>query len=294
MRVMVWMFLMFARMIDFDIISFNTIGSLFGALFNLVSYALFWWIFRYIWIGSFFAGAGPFVAVPSYNINFQTLVRDGFYQDIIRLWFNFPEDYAGELMDADIQALTGNLYLLVFQIIGILMIFYGVMSIINTQDTPKYSIRCVTMLNLMVVVPLMLVGIENMVQVFAVDFNLSELLGLYDPEAIPPGELIPYPLQAGVVYQKISGNFWVFLGSPIFQIALAAFIFLEISFQLNYIHQVTSPIEEREERLLYQLDSVKLAGKEAIIDLEKITSCLKFSLLFPSFRRERSCVSENP
>jgi hypothetical protein len=179
-------------------------------------------------------------------------------------WFNLPEGYDWETNGmADFEALTGNIYILVFQIIGILMVFYGIMSIIKNEDVPKYCLRTVTMLNLMIIIPLMLLGLQNMVQVFVSDFNLSEILGL-------DSVLIPYPIQTDVLFMGISNKFWIFLGSPIFQVALAAFVYLELSFQLNYIYQVTSPIEEREERLLYQLGSIKSAAKEAVIDLKKI------------------------
>ena len=150
------------------------------------------------------------------------------------------------------------------------MIIYAIRSIIQTD--PKYSIRTVTYLNLMIFFPIFLIGIQDIIQVFSKNFNMSEIIGLCkDANNLQPGEyLLPYPLISNVIYEQITSNFIQFISSHIFQVALASFIYLEISFQIYYIYQVTRPTEERSIRLKYQLEALKRAAQEAIVDIEKL------------------------
>ncbi len=269
---LVWMLSIFSlNMIDFDIIKFDTIFLLFESGYRMITFGLKE-MFSYLWLGLFLLTGTAFTFTPGFNINFYGRITQYYFDNMFSRWFNLPEDYAWNLNGmADLEVLTGNIYILVFQIIGILMVVYGIMSIIRTDDVPKYCLRTVTFLNLMIIVPLMFLGLQNMIQVFVSDFNLSELLGLYDPEFDPPKlNVIPYPIESDVLFMGISNQFVTFIASPIFQVALAAFVYLELSFQLNYIYQMTSPIEEREARLLYQINSIKSAAAEAVINLKKI------------------------
>ncbi|MHA1727317.1 MAG: hypothetical protein ACTSWY_01135 [Promethearchaeota archaeon] len=267
---LIWMFTMFWPVIDFNIIAVDSITTLFETIYRLIAFGTYS-LFQGLWTGLFGLTFISFRSIPPFYNDFHSHVSGMLLDEMIKRWFGFPEGYTGIDAAMDFSTLSGNLYVLGFQIIGLLMIIYGIMSILRTDDIPKYCIRTVFFLNLMIVIPLMLLGLQNMLQILIPTLDLNQMLGLYAPEADPSRlNMLPYPLYENFTTMQISHNLFIFLGSSIFQIALSAFIYLELSFQLNYIYQVTSPIEERGERLLYQIDSVKRAAKEAVVDLEKI------------------------
>lgn len=264
-----WMLSMFVPMINFDIIRWTSITTLFSIFQRIISFGLFRF-FQVIWSVFLTNLTGiVFRPIPAFNIGFFTQVSSMFFQEYIQNWFKLPIPLSSYSFMTDLRSLTSEIYILFFQIIAIFMIIYGVLSILG--NNPKYSIRTVTFLNLMIVVPLILLGIQSMVQAFSSSFNMSHLIGLYQPDATPPKlNQLPYPLNPNIIYMAISSNFGQFLGSPIFQIALSAFIYMELSFQLNYVYQVTNPIEQRADRLKNQLEVLKRASREAVVDLERM------------------------
>ncbi|MHA1338987.1 MAG: hypothetical protein ACTSRZ_07130 [Promethearchaeota archaeon] len=279
--VLVWVYSQFIPILDFQIIATSRLNQLFETVRNILSYGLFWGL-KGLWYLSIGGGMLPFMGVSSYNSSITRDFSENFFEKIIMRWF--PElsrtdletgvqtfyDYYTINIGEDFQLLGNNLYILVFQIIGILMIIYAVRSVLQTD--PKYAIRTITYLNLMIFFPLLLIGIQEMIQVFNEDFNISTLIGLCeDPNNLQPGEyLLPYPLISNIIYEEITSNFGDFITSNIFQIALSSFIYLELSFQIYYIYQVTKPTEERSVRLKYQLEALRRAAQEAIVDIEKI------------------------
>ncbi|MCP4763271.1 MAG: hypothetical protein GY870_15970 [archaeon] len=264
--ILLWMFTMFMPMIDFEVIQFETIGDLFETVIRILTYG---WVslLEIIRLGLTDLTGMIFVAVPGFDFQTHRSFSSSFFKGFINNWFNLANDnifsYWGgsgtEAFWTDFTSLTGDLYVLIFQVLAIFMIYYGVMSVIGND--PKYSIRTVSFLNAMIIVPLTLAGVESTLRVFNPTFNLGTLFGLDDP--------LPYPI-SDIIYTKISPDFFSFLTSSIFLIALSAFIYLELSFQVNYIHLVTSPTEKRANRLKHQLDSIKRAAVSAVVDLEKI------------------------
>ena len=271
--VLIWMFSMFTPILDFSIIRITRIVQLFESVRNIVTILLYYLFFA-IWMGVSYGITYAFSPVPLYSTSPLDAFRDPMYQEILRNWLptltrtdpvsgtvtTFQPDFSEIL--TDLSNLTEELYILVFQIFAILMIIYAVRSVL--QNDPKYAIKTITWLNVMIVVPLLILGIQELISVFA-EVNISDWLQLTDE-----GYALPYPLRPELIYYEISDNFGAFLSSNIFQVALSSFVYLELSFQLNYVYQVTSPTEKRAKRLKYQIEALKRAAKEAVVDLEKI------------------------
>ena len=277
--VLVWMVLMFRPMFDFDVIHYRTIFDLIGSIMDIASYGLAH-AFGSLWDGMIglsylpFSGLNNLVFDENVHQIFGYMVRDEFITNFFSL--TATNDITGEIITlnqfdfgVELIDLTSHLYLLIFQILAILFIIYSIMSLV--QNDPKYSIKTIIVLNMMIIIPLVLMGIESMMQVFDVEFNMSYILGIFTPEEpLLVDSFLPYPLYGDIAFMKISQNFGEFLSSPIFQIALSGFVYLELSFQLNYVYQVTNPTEKRASRLKEQIESVKYAASRAIVDIERI------------------------
>jgi hypothetical protein len=178
------------------------------------------------------------------------------------------EDYFTYIVP-ELQAMGESAYIILFQILAVLIIIYGIMSVIQTN--PRHSIRTILFVNLMVVLPLILYGVENLISVFRYNFNLGQYIGINHVDGTTIiGNVLPYPINPEVVFMPIPKNFWQYLISPILQIALASFLYLEFTFQLNYVYLVTSPSEQRAERLYEQIQTLKRASQEAVVHLEAI------------------------
>ncbi|MHA1819492.1 MAG: hypothetical protein ACTSU2_16660 [Promethearchaeota archaeon] len=284
--IFVWMILMFGRIIDFNSLELASLKEIMGTLVNIGSYGMYN-LFMLIWYGIMNLSAGPFIPMNGryFSYEFHDSFLSVFYSEFFQNWFPKLTDYhtnpnsphiitmkdyiANNLFSKDISLLSGNLYILIFQLIFLFMIIYGIFSLVSND--PKYSIRTVTLLNIIIILPLLLIGIQTMVQVFDPTFNLSQAIGIYNPSATPPKtNLLPYPLKSDIINMSISSNLIQFFLSPIYQIALSAFVYIEFSFQMSYVYSVTNPVEERADRLKRQLAALKLASKQAIVDLNKI------------------------
>lgn len=290
---LIWMILMFFRMMDTSIIELSSIFTLLQTLRNIILVGFYWLVFGLFMV--FGIGTGMIfslfnfipVGIPIYDTAFNTSLavqsRDMFFAQWFPLvslsqrtidFLETPPDpnlmtidqYMGYIVP-ELQALGESAYIILFQVLAVLMIVYGILSVIQTN--PRHSLKTILYLNLMIIFPLILFGIQNLVQVFISDFNLGQYIGIYDAET-GIGNVLPYPIRPEIVFMQIPERFGQFLLSSIFQIALASFIYLEFAFQLNYMYQVTSPSEQRAERLREQIQTLKRASREAVVHLEKI------------------------
>lgn len=270
------MFTMFIPILDFNIVKLTRIEQLIESLRNIISYGLSQFLYYLMWgayqgVNLLFSMIGGVYYSPSLTTSFA----DAICENMILRWFpgfTRTDDlgtvtpipyYTYNVMD-DVNILTSQVYILIFQIIVILMVVYLILSVI--RNDPKHSIKAVGYLNAMIVIPLVLVGIQQMIQVFSPSFTLDGYL-FTDP--LEPHTL-PYPIISNVVYEQITSDFGAFITGNIFQIALSSFIYLEFSFQMSYVYQVTSPTERRASRLKYQIEALKRAATEAVVDIEKI------------------------
>jgi hypothetical protein len=297
----VWMILAFFgfgnnSMIDRDIIDLTSIFTLLKTLRNIFLVGFYFTVYG-IFMAAGFASYGLFSlfgmipsAVPLYNGDLHLDLAVQSREMVFAQWFPQIElsertiellegadpgslnieEYMGYVVD-ELKALGESAYIIIFQVLAVLMIIYGILSVL--RNDPRYSLRAILFLNLMIILPLILYGVENLIGVFDPNANLGQWIGINVVDAngvITSGNVLPYPINPGVVFQLIPKKFGAFIFSPIFQIALSSFLYLEFTFQLNYIYQVTSPSEQRAERLYEQIQTLKRASQEAVINLEKI------------------------
>ncbi|MBN2155524.1 MAG: hypothetical protein JW776_05740 [Candidatus Lokiarchaeota archaeon] len=290
---LVWMLFVFTPIMDTSIVDLTSITTLLLTLRNIFLVGIYYfllYLFEFIGILTSISFI-PLPSNPYFNQNFQTVFYTSTFRDILFTnWFpqvqlseraveligdpllsgmRFSIDDYIQYVVPELRALGNSFYIILFQVLAVLMIIYGILSVVRTD--PRYSLRTILFLNLMIIFPLMLYGIENLVAVFVENFNFGQYIGINDVvEGVAVGEFLPYPIQPEIVFMEIPENFGAFLISPIFQIALASFLYLEFTFQLNYVDQVTSPSEQRAERLYEQVQTLKRASREAVINLEKI------------------------
>ncbi len=290
----VWMILSFFQMIDRDIIDLTSIFTLLSTLRNVLLVG-FYWLIVGIMVVAGYASLGLFTlfgmipaGVPLYDPILHESLGGQSREMFFAQWFpqielsnrtiellggTDPgvlniEEYMGYVVD-ELRALGESAYLILFQVLAVLLIIYGILSVIRNE--PRYSLRAILFLNLMVVFPLILFGVENLIGVFVPDPNLGQYIGInHIVEGTFEGNVLPYPIKPSVVFMGVPEKFGAFIFSPIFQIAIASFLYLEFTFQLNYVYQVTSPSEQRAERLYEQIQTLKRASQEAVIHLEKI------------------------
>ncbi len=261
-----WMITNFMGIIDFSIVDLSSIKLLLDSGVRLLTFIGFY-VFKFAWlVCDLLSGLAftPLATTGYFNRNLQASISLEYSTNVIERWFDVPINY--DYM-ADVTAFTSNVYVLIFQIVVIAMIYYAIRSVIS--NSPKFAIKTVTFLNVMIIIPLTLIGIQEMVDIFFAGFDLSTILGISGSGVTNP-HVLPYPLNPSLLYQAISSSFMEFVTSRIFTLSLSAFLYLEIAFQLSYMYQVISPSEERKERLRNQLIIIREAASSAVIDIKKI------------------------
>jgi len=108
----------------------------------------------------------------------------------------------------------------------------------------------------MIVIPLMAFGLKDMLELFGIT-NLPYLNNLPNPVNTSLTEL---PMD----------NLFQFFGSPIASLAIVSYIYLELSFQINYTDLVTKPSLERSDRLEAQLSILQRESVHVVANVDKI------------------------
>ncbi|GAG99152.1 unnamed protein product, partial [marine sediment metagenome] len=141
-----------------------------------------------------------------------------------------------------------------FQILFIVAIFYVIKAFLKT-DT-KNDIRVIGSIVLMLVIPLMVFGLKDMLDLFYIN--------------IPYLEGLPNPLDLGSLEQIPIDNIFQFFSSPVILLAIVAYIYLELAFQINYTYTVTRPSLERKLRLEAQLHILESESHYITANVDKI------------------------
>ena len=225
---------------------------------NALTYSIYFCL--YIVASSIgFALAFLFRPIPDFNERFMSNFINEFFKNYLSLWFSFPEGETPtirtipDLIVENFLNFLNNLYLFSFLICFIIAIIFFIRAIF--QNNPKYSLVAIGFLILMIVIPLMVFGFNNMLLLFNVNFK--ELKSLVNPIS---RKLTDLPLD----------NFFDFIFSPVALLAIMCYIYLEVAFQINYTDTVTKPSLERSERLGTQL---RILRRESILittDIDKI------------------------
>ncbi|TFG24829.1 MAG: hypothetical protein EU529_02895 [Promethearchaeota archaeon] len=261
--IFVFILVIFSFIFNFENVIENPDGKLvfFAVIYylkNTLTYSIYFCLYIVaLSIGS--AIAFLFGPSPDFNEKFMSQFINEFFKNYLSLWFSFPEGETPEIWEipdlivGNFLNFLNNLYLFSFLICYIIVIIFFIRAIF--QNNPKYSLVAIGFLILMVVIPLMVFGFNNMLRVFNVKFK--ELRTLVNPLS---SKFTDLPLN----------NFFEFLFSPVALLAIMCYIYLEIAFQINYTDTVTKPSLERSERLGTQL---RILRRESILittDIDKI------------------------
>jgi hypothetical protein len=257
--VYVWILFLFFSVFHIDQVMTTSEGDLviiafFEGVRNILTYAFFGIIYliaiAFIQLTSFM-----FFINPDFMFNFL----DQLIRNFVRLWFTFPNGNVPllteipDLIMAEISVFTGDLYLFSFQILIIVSVIYLIRSFL--QNNPKYDMIAIGSLIAMIVVPLMVFGFRNMMDL------------LYIPHAYLDN--IPNPLDPAFSYIPID-DFFQFLASPVILLAIISYVYLELSFQINYTYTVTKPSLQRSDRLEAQLGILESESHFVVANIDKI------------------------
>ncbi|TFG03518.1 MAG: hypothetical protein EU539_12160 [Promethearchaeota archaeon] len=253
----------FGGIFKFDDVLYNVEGKLvlfdvFDSLKNVLSYCLYFLLYG-IAIAIGFGIASIFILDPNFNSSFMFTFIDSFFKNFIGQWFSFPSKEApffheiSGLIAEETAIFLNNIYLFTFQIFFVIAIFFFIRSIFETD--PKYSLAVIGGLVMMIVLPLMVFGLKDMLELFTIKVDFLEEL-----ENPVSTRLTKIPLD----------NILLFLVSPAALIAIVCYIYLEISFQLNYIDTVMRPSLERSDRLETQLDIIRRESMLITTNIDKI------------------------
>jgi len=189
---------------------------------------------------------------------------DLFYKNLFGSWFTFSTadgnapsiDDVFPLIGNELEALLGDFYLIAFQVFFAIAIYYAIRAVL--QSNPKFNLRVIGCLMLMIILPLMAFGLKDMLALFGIT-DITYLNDLAEPDVILTG-LTELPMD----------NLFQFFGSPIASLAIVSYIYLELSFQINYTDLVTKPSLERSDRLEAQLSILQRESVHVVANVDKI------------------------
>jgi len=252
----------FSGIFNFRKILYTPTGDLvifdfFDKLKNVLAYTLYFCLYAFASFISLLM-ANLFFLFPNYYASFMFNFLDSFFRNFLSLWFSFPSErpYLNEIPDLILEELIlllNDIYLFAFQVLFLIAIIYFIRAIL--QNDPKYSLSAMGGLIMMLVLPLMVFGLRDMLDLFALEYDFLEEL-----ENPVSDELTNLPLD----------NFFLFLVSPAALLAIICYIYLEISFQINYADIVTKPSLERSDRLETQLGIIRRESQLITANVDKI------------------------
>ena len=216
-------------------------------------------VLYFIGIGISYIIGGLFGAIGTGNV-ISTV--DMFYKNFFGSWFTFSTANGkapsiGEvfnLIQGEFLVLITDIYLIAFQVLFALAIYYAIRAVL--QSNPKYNLRVIGCLMIMIIIPLMVFGFKDMLALFGIT-NISYLNDL------------PNPVNTALTQLPLD-NLFQFFGSPIASLAIVSYIYLELSFQINYTDLVTKPSLERSDRLEAQLNVLQRESHHVVANVDKI------------------------
>ncbi|MHA1256682.1 MAG: hypothetical protein ACTSPS_13900, partial [Promethearchaeota archaeon] len=252
--VFVWILFLFLSIFDFDEVLTSdgelVLLSFLNSLKNISTYLVFAAAYGIAFCCVFVAS----LAQPT----LLTLLDD-FFRNLFSLWFTFPNGETPlfseipDLIGQEFAIFSENLYLIAFQILFIIAIYYVIKAFLKTD--PKNDIRVIGSIVLMLVIPLMVFGLKDMLDLFYV--------------SIPYLEDLPNPLDPSLEQIPID-NIFQFFSSPVILLAIVSYIYLELAFQINYTYTVTKPSLERKLRLEAQLRVLESESHYITANVDKI------------------------
>lgn len=214
-----------------------------------------------IYIVLYFIGIGISYVV-SFGLPHVVSAVDSFFKHFFGSWFTFPtaDGKAPEitevfgLINEEISVLLSDIYLIAFQVFFAIAIYYAIRAVL--QSNPRYNLRVIGSLMIMIIIPLMTFGLKDMLELFGIT-NITYLSDL------------PNPVNTSLTQLPLD-NLFQFFGSPIASLAIVSYIYLELSFQINYTDLVTKPSLERSDRLETQLNILQRESVHVVANVDKI------------------------
>ena len=257
--VFLWILVIFLSIFHFDEVITTSEGELVLSSFltslkNILTYVIFIVVYGVAFVCVMVASI-LFLSVQP----FMRTLLDQFFRGLLSLWFTFPNGNTPEfseipdLIGQEFAVFSENFYLIAFQILIIIAIYYAIKAFLKTD--PKNELRVVGSIVLMLVVPLMVFGFKDMLELF----NIT----------LPYLEDLPYPLDPSLEVIPID-NIFQFFASPVILLAIASYIYLEMAFQINYTFTVTKPSLERSYRLEAQLSVLQSESYYITANVDKI------------------------
>ena len=263
----IWIVLIFLTLFDFNAVLVTSedqfiLMEVIETLFNLLSYALYGILFLVV-LGVILLFSLHFIWFADPRI-FSIIAL--FFNNFLGMWFSFPGGTTPNvvqipsLMLEELLILTEELYLLIFSILFVFSILYVIKGLF--QSDPDNNIQAIKYLVLMIVVPLIIFGFIEMLDLLnAVElFNSLGIINLYELED---------PLSP-LFNQLPINDIFGFFASPVTLFAILGYIFLEFTFQINYIDQVTNPSLKRSKRLETQLSLLRKESDSITANVDKI------------------------
>jgi hypothetical protein len=252
--VFAWLFsIFFLSIFNFDAVVTTAdnefvILAFFGALRNVFSYMIYGGGLAI----AFFCAA----ATGGVYSNFMFQFIETFFERYLSSWFliDTPElSKIPELMISEVEVLFNDLYLFAFQILFVVSVIYAIRAFFKSD--PKNHLTALGSIVLMIVVPLIVFGLRDMLDLFGLHFDyLDQMADPLDPS------LFEIPID----------NFILFIASPVIGFAIIAYVYLELAFQINYTDTVTKPSLERSDRLEAQLNILARESHFITANVDKI------------------------
>jgi len=227
--------------------------AFFGALRNVISYMIYGGGLAIVF-GFGFATAGVY---NKYLFDFINV----FFKRYLGSWFFNTSDITEipnlteipDLMLSELEVLFNDLYLFSFQILFVVSAVYAIRAFYKSD--PKNHLTALGSMILMIVLPLIVFGLRDMLELFHLQFDyLDQMADPLDPS------LFEIPIN----------NFFLFMASPVIGFAIIAYIYLELAFQINYTDTVTKPSLERSDRLEAQLNILARESHFITANVDKI------------------------
>jgi len=257
--VFLWILVIFLSVFQFDEVITTSEGELVLSSFltslrNISTYVIFTAAYGVAFVCVMVASVLFLAVQPS-----MLTLLEQFFRGLLSLWFTFPNGTTPQfseipdLIGQEFAVFSENIYLIAFQILFIIAIYYDIKAFLRTD--PKNELRVVGSIVLMLVVPLMVFGFKEMLELFNISITYLEDL--------------PYPLDPSLEVIPID-NIFQFFASPVILLAIASYIYLEMAFQINYTFTVTKPSLERSYRLEAQLNVLQSESYYITANVDKI------------------------
>lgn len=253
-----WILAIFNTIFDQSLIDFAAVINVITSLKNIISYLIFGLLYL-VAVGISMMVIFLFLWHGHFDSSFMRNFLDNLFKGLLNSWFAFPEgpvESLGQIPTRllnQIELITDDIYNVSFQILFLLLIINFIRSILQTN--PKYNFWVVGCLVGMIIIPLFFEGLRNMLDLFNISIEYLDAL--------------PNPLFPSILERPVN-DFIAFIFSSISQLALALYIYLDLSFQINYTNIVSMPSLERTERLEFQLEVLNKEALEITTNIEQI------------------------